>query len=93
MHRALLAGCLAALVWGFGSQFACAQEQVTAVMQQDIVSVAQGWDQYLQDDIVDVLLNALKVVLLVGLYLTWVTSTDWVNRDRFERKVGKGWNL
>lgn len=93
MYRALLAGCLAALVWGSGSQSALAQDAVKQTMKQDIVSVAQSWDQSLHGEVVGVLLGALKIVLLIGLYLAWVNSSDWVNRDRFERRVDKAWNL
>jgi type II secretory ATPase GspE/PulE/Tfp pilus assembly ATPase PilB-like protein len=93
MHRALLAGCLAALVWGLGSQSACAQEELNHKIEEGLVVVTQDWSAWLQSDVLTVLLDALKVAMLIGLYLAWVNSSDWVNRDRFERRASKGWNL
>ena len=93
MHRVLLAGCLAVLVWGFGSHSAVAQERVDNAIEDGIVTITQNWDQWLSSDVLEVVLGALKILLFGGLYLVWVNSADWVNRDRFQRRVSKGWNV
>jgi type II secretory ATPase GspE/PulE/Tfp pilus assembly ATPase PilB-like protein len=38
-------------------------------------------------------LNILKAVTLVITYLIWVSSADWANRDRYQRRADKRWNV
>lgn len=93
MQRPWLSGCLAALIWAAGAASAFAQAQLDEAVEEDLVSVAQNWESALQVDALTVVLGVVQIILLIGLFLIWVRSTDWVNRDRFYRKAGKGWNL
>lgn len=36
---------------------------------------------------------ALQIFLYMLLYLWWVSGTDWMNRDRYQRKQSRAWNV
>ena len=65
-------------------------------LRQDLETSSCGSQtdpQLLPDLDLDSILGMLRIVAIALIYLIWVSSADWINRDRYERRVSKGWNV
>ena len=92
MHRVSARGCLAAAIWGFQANSASAQAPFQDAFADYIKRLADD-PQLLPGLDLDATLGILRIVAVALIYLIWVLSADWINRDRYERRVGKGWNV
>ena len=93
MHRAIACGCLAAAIWGSQADHARAQAPFQDAFSEFIKRLAQNDASLLPGLDLDAVLGILRVVAVALIYLVWVSSADWVNQDRYERRVSKGWNV
>lgn len=93
MHRALAACCLAAALWCSDLETARADMPFSGEIREYVSRLAQNDPQLLPGFGLDTVLSVLQVAAVAILYLIWVSSSDWVNQDRYYRRVGKGWNV
>ncbi|HXT60747.1 MAG TPA: hypothetical protein VN699_19060, partial [Pirellulales bacterium] len=91
MHRVIACGCLAAAIWGSQADHARAQAPFQDAFSDFIKRLAQNDASLLPGLDLDAVLGILRVVAVALIYLVWVSSADWVNQDRYERRVSKGW--
>ena len=93
MHRAFAACCLTAAIWCSDLNSARAELPGSELVGEFLQKLGSNDPEFLPGLNLEAVLGILQAFALAILFLIWVPSADWVNQDRYYRRVGKGWNI